>query len=261
MSGELGEKIPRAKTDEPGRTDVRLYDLDDAEALLVADAEDDDPSVREGSRRRMAVLAHLRERAVAASRMGEEAKAAQDEYEPMLVLVKCAADARTGPFTICVDLDGTLAEKEEPFSVDTIGAPISKAVEWVRRFRKAGARIIVFTVRGDAHQVAKWLDAHDVPYDYINENPDQPSDASHKLRADVYWDDKAYNARDPDEHGPSILSQAEAHESAARKNDDEEDDVAEDETGDDRFARIVVRRHTVITISAPMLLDELCAEN
>lgn len=139
---------------------------------------------------------------------GKPVKTAADlksGYEPGLVLIKRAADDDS-PFTIAVDLDGTLAEKEEPFDPTSIGPPRNAAVTWVRKFKDAGARIIIFTVRGDADMVAGWLDENDVPYDYINENPDQPEDSSGKVIADVYWDDRAYNAVDPDEHGPDILA-------------------------------------------------------
>lgn len=98
------------------------------------------------------------------------------------------------PFTIAVDLDGTLAEKEEPFDAASIGAPRPGAREWMRRFRKAGARLIIFTVRGTNELVRDWLQEHDIPFDFINENPDQPPDSSGKVFADVYWDDKAISA-------------------------------------------------------------------
>lgn len=123
---------------------------------------------------------------------------------PRLVLVK-RADDRDTPFTIAVDLDGTLAEKQEPFDSETIGPPRDRTIAWVRKFKAAGARIIVFTVRGNVPQVEAWLEANDVPFDYVNENPDQPEGASGKILADVYFDDRAFNAEDPDEHGPTIL--------------------------------------------------------
>jgi hypothetical protein len=111
------------------------------------------------------------------------------------------------PFTIAVDLDGTLAEKEEPFNAETIGKPRPKARSWMRKFHKAGARLIVFTVRGSTALVRDWLNENSIPFDYINENPDQPPDSSGKVFADVYWDDKAINAAGPlDESGPELLA-------------------------------------------------------
>lgn len=169
--------------------------------------------------------------------------------EPVLFLVKRGADEHDHPFTIAIDLDGTLAEQEVPFDVDSIGEPRTKAVRWARRFHRSGARIIIFTVRGDTELVKDWLDEHDVPYDFVNENPDQPEGSSGKIFADIYYDDRAFNAVDPDEHGPEILRRVKAHgadtevedaapvsgslllESLGDTDDQEEDD---DSTGEDR---------------------------
>jgi acylphosphatase len=115
---------------------------------------------------------------------------------------------RDTPFTVAVDLDGTLAEKEEPFDPRTIGPVRERTRLYVEKLHRAGARIIVWTVRGDRELVADWLEENDVPYDHINENPDQPEDSSGKVLADVYWDDRGFNAVDPDEHGPRILEMA-----------------------------------------------------
>lgn len=217
--------------------------------------DDDDLAVVEGNRRRAAVLAHLAE-SQTASQVGEISKVAFESYAPALVLLKRANDDETRPFTICVDLDGTLAQKEEPFCAETIGEPIAKAVAWVHRFHEAGARIIIFTVRGNCASVAKWLNANGVPYDYINENPDQPKDASAKLLADVYWDDRAYNALDPDEHGPSIVSKIEAHSDSDETDSKDDERVAKGNGG----MRIAVYKQTVITVAAPVLLDVLSCE-
>ncbi len=163
-----------------------------------------------------------------------------------LILVKRATDDGH-QFTICVDLDGTLAEKEEPFNPKTIGEPRERTVKWVRDFHEHGARIIVFTVRGDTKQVKTWLEKHDIPFDYVNENPDQPKGTSGKVYADVYWDDKAFNAEDPDEHGPELLRRVKAH-----------GDDSSDEEEPKPF--MTVMRQTVITITAPSLLHMMRGE-
>lgn len=168
-------------------------------------------------------------------------KSGFENSEPQLIFVKRAADDGH-KFTICVDLDGTLAEKEEPFNPKTIGDPREEAVEWVRLFHEAGARIIIFTVRGDTKLVEGWLKQNDVPYDYVNENPDQPPNSSGKVFADVYWDDRAFNADDPNEHGPEILRRVQAHGG---------DDEHEEEPGH----VVTITKQTVITISAPSLLE------
>lgn len=150
---------------------------------------------------------------------GDTTKAAADA--PRIVFVKWAREKREGPFTVAVDLDGTLAEKEEPFNPKTIGKPRAKMVKWVKRLKEAGARIIIWTVRGSDKLVETWLKEYKVPFDHINYNPDQPEGSSGKLIADVYWDDRGFSALDPDATGPAILRQL---------NDESEPDEP-DETG------------------------------
>ncbi len=96
--------------------------------------------------------------------------------------------------SVAVDVDGTLAEEQAEFDPAVIGDPRAGAKKHMESFRDAGARIIVHTVRGDDEVTAAWLDKHDIPYDFINENPDQPEGASDKIMATVYWDNRAVNA-------------------------------------------------------------------
>lgn len=109
--------------------------------------------------------------------------------------------------TVAVDLDGTLAKLTD--DVKTIGEPRPHAKEWLKKFKDAGARIIIFTVRGNRQQVKDWLDKYEMAYDYVNENPDQPLDGSGKVIADCYVDDRAVNAEDWDEAGPEALKRLE----------------------------------------------------
>ena len=90
------------------------------------------------------------------------------------------------PPTVAIDLDGTLASMYEKFDKAKIDPPRPGAKKTVDEFKKNGWRIIVFTVRGNKKLVADWLNEHEIPYDYINENPDQPDDASDKVIADLY---------------------------------------------------------------------------
>lgn len=115
-----------------------------------------------------------------------------------------AADASAGGgsrdeprATVAVDLDGTLARNREPFDPGVIGDPRPGAKKWMEAFRQAGARLVIFTVRGDKELVRTWLTRHQIPFDYINENPDQPPDSSGKVIADFYLDDRAVNAAGP----------------------------------------------------------------
>src|SRR4029077_11440652 len=111
--------------------------------------------------------------------------------------------------------DGTLAEEEKPFNAKTIGKPRKKAKKYMLAFHKAGARLIIFTVRGDVALVKRWAKQHDIPYHYVNENPDQPPNSSGKVFCHAYWDDRGWNALDLDEHGPGLLARIKEHKQAA----------------------------------------------
>jgi len=97
--------------------------------------------------------------------------------------------------TVAVDMDGTLAQHYEEFDEDHIPPPKAGAKKWMDAFREAGARIIINTVRGKDSVTKAWLKENDIPYDHINENPDQPEGSSDKVYADVYWDDRAISAQ------------------------------------------------------------------
>jgi len=97
--------------------------------------------------------------------------------------------------TVAVDLDGTLATQGEKYTPDHIPPPRPGAKKWMDKIRDTGARILINTCRGDEKLIKTWLDDNDIPYDYINENPDQPEGTSDKILADVYWDDRAVSAK------------------------------------------------------------------
>ena len=99
------------------------------------------------------------------------------------------------PPTVAVDLDGTLAKMYDKFDPKRIEDPRPGARKAMKEWQRKGYRVIINTVRGDVDLVKEWLVKHDIPYDYINENPDQPSDASDKVLADVYVDDRAIDAK------------------------------------------------------------------
>lgn len=107
---------------------------------------------------------------------------------------KAAADNSYVP-TIAIDMDGTIAKPYKKFDPRNIPGPRPGARAAVREFQRLGYRIIIFTARGDKTLVKDYLHKHDIPYDYVNENPDQPADSSGKVIADVYIDDKGIDAR------------------------------------------------------------------
>jgi len=107
---------------------------------------------------------------------------------------KEAANKRHIP-TVGVDFDGTIAEASESFEPDVMKLkPRRGARKALKEFQDAGYRVIIFTVRGDKQAIKDWCHEHDIPIDYVNENPDQPPDTSGKVIADCYLDDKAVSA-------------------------------------------------------------------
>lgn len=119
-------------------------------------------------------------------------KQADDDQWP-----KAAEDQEESVPTVAVDLDSTLAKPYEIFDPKVIPPPRSGARKWMRKLKALGIRIIIFTVRGDNELTARWLKRHKIPFDHINENPDQPEGGSGKVIADVYLDDRAVNAEAP----------------------------------------------------------------
>jgi len=94
--------------------------------------------------------------------------------------------------TICIDLDGTLAEYHGWDGEWTeIGEPLPGAWEFCRELRRLGWRIIIHTCRGDLEAVRTWLDAHTIAYDGINCTEHNAEGSSAKPIADVYLDDRA----------------------------------------------------------------------
>ncbi len=127
-----------------------------------------------------------------------------------LGIVKDAAENEHVP-TVAVDLDGTIATEAGSYDPEKIGPPRKGARKWLRRFRQAGARIIVYTVRGDVDLIADYMQRYRLPYDYINHNPDQPKGSSGKLIADVYWDNRAIDASGPlSQSAPAVLERLKA---------------------------------------------------
>jgi len=97
--------------------------------------------------------------------------------------------------TVAVDLDGTIAKPYTKFDINKIEAPRPGVADALQKFKDKGWRVIIFTVRGDRQQIEDYLTEYEIPYDYINENPDQPPGASGKVLADIYIDDRAVDAR------------------------------------------------------------------
>lgn len=92
--------------------------------------------------------------------------------------------------TICVDFDGTIADYSAGFQGEGIyGSPLPGAKEALDQLKEEGWEIIIFTCRNEVDKIARYLDEHGIPYDYINKQ--NTTTGSPKPHADVYIDDRA----------------------------------------------------------------------
>lgn len=94
---------------------------------------------------------------------------------------------------IAVDFDGTIVDHQFP----DIGPPVPGSLEWLRRFKEAGAILILWTMRSDLQDCGDVLSAaidfckkNGVEFDFANEHP-QDWTTSPKAYAHVYIDDAA----------------------------------------------------------------------
>lgn len=93
--------------------------------------------------------------------------------------------------TICIDFDGVIHDYSKGFQgADEFGQMIPNADAGTSVLKQKGWTIIIFTTRKKTDKLEKWLKDHNITYDYINENPNQPENTSGKLIADVYLDDR-----------------------------------------------------------------------
>lgn len=95
--------------------------------------------------------------------------------------------------TICIDFDGVIHDYSKGYQgEDVFGQMIPNADVGTSVLKKNGWSIIIFTTRKKTDKLEQWLKEHNIEYDYINENPTQPDNASGKIIADVYLDDRVY---------------------------------------------------------------------
>lgn len=106
--------------------------------------------------------------------------------------------ADKGRYTVCVDVDGTLAEYQGWKSYTQVGAPIKSMVGTLRAIiaSRPSVYIIVHTCRvttvdnkiipAAVETLTRWLKTHEVPYDEIWMGTGKPY-------ANVYIDDMAAN--------------------------------------------------------------------
>ena len=103
---------------------------------------------------------------------------------------------------VAVDFDGTLCENAYP----EIGWPIWKVINYVKRLKRQGAVIILWTCRvgEDLDKAIAWCKEHNLTFDYINEQDKEHLESfgntyTRKIYADLYIDDKAKSVSEVNE--------------------------------------------------------------
>lgn len=94
------------------------------------------------------------------------------------------------PRVYAFDFDGVIAEYEGWKGDDVQGQPREAVVRAIRLLKSAGNTIIIHSTRGDEMLKAYCL-KHDIPFDYINENPLITGVNQGKPMATAYVDDRA----------------------------------------------------------------------
>lgn len=101
---------------------------------------------------------------------------------------------------IGVDFDGTIVESNFP-----VAGPIKqKTVELMKLLHRKGHCIIIWTARAgkDAEFAKNFLIDNNIPFDYFNENPEDPfsggEEQGRKLHFNILIDDTAVNVADID---------------------------------------------------------------
>ena len=97
---------------------------------------------------------------------------------------------------ICIDFDGTIVDHRFP----EIGPPVPGAVEWMKEFQVAGAKLILFTMRSDGGKnpiallrAVDYLEENGIKLYGVNKNPTQVHwTSSPKAYGNIYIDDAAF---------------------------------------------------------------------
>lgn len=130
------------------------------------------------------------------------------------------------PFRIAIDFDGTIVFHEYP----KIGDPVPGSFEWLKEFERAGAVLMLWTMRSDLHETGERLTEavqfcreNGIEFQRVNACHEQHSwTSSPKLYANTYIDDAAAGvplihvsgrrpAVDWSKVGPVVMSMIKSH--------------------------------------------------
>jgi len=94
------------------------------------------------------------------------------------------------PSIYAFDFDGTIAEYHGFKAHDHELPPHEEVVKAIRILKERGNKIIIFSTRGEEF-LEKYCEKYNIPFDYINENPELEGENRGKPIAKVYIDDRS----------------------------------------------------------------------
>ena len=128
--------------------------------------------------------------------------------------------------TIAVDFDRVLFTHESWQGHFHVGDPIPGAKEALSELQEMGFKIMIWTTRAQKDIIENACITNHIPFDYINENPNQPPEINpSKPVADYYIDDRALHFQSWD-RTLSELKTREKHDPYYRKQTSQNNDSA-----------------------------------
>lgn len=92
--------------------------------------------------------------------------------------------------TIAFDFDGVIAQYDGFKGQDDVQEPIAEVVKAIKLLKEKGHRILIHSTRGDDF-LKGYCERFNIPYDFINDNPNLRGANPGKPVAYVYVDDRA----------------------------------------------------------------------
>lgn len=94
---------------------------------------------------------------------------------------------------ILFDFDGVISTYHGWRGFDVLGEPIPKVINVMKKLKREGYFISIFTTRLDTPHLRAWLKKYEVPYDSINSTAHNPPHTSIKPICHCIVDDRAVN--------------------------------------------------------------------
>lgn len=95
--------------------------------------------------------------------------------------------------TLCIDFDGVIAQYDTWKGKGKFGDPVPGVKKFLTDLIMESWIIIIHTTRSEEYAIRDYLEKHEIPFHYFNQNPENflLDCSSKKPLADVYLDDRA----------------------------------------------------------------------